>query len=81
MRTTVVVVIALVLGVLFIVQKRHEQSAATAAAARASTAAAAQKPATPRPVSEHNWAKHSLDTTRKVTDQLAAQRKADGIRK
>jgi len=78
MRTTVVVVIAVVLGVLFIVQKRHEQNAAPAPK---TAAAAAQKPSTPRPVSEHNWAKHSLDTTRKVTDQVAGQRKADGARK
>ena len=78
MRTTVIVVIAVALGVLFLVQKRHEQNAAPAPA---TTAAAAQKSSTPRPVSEHNWAKHALDTTRKVTDTVAEQRKADGVRK
>jgi hypothetical protein len=78
MRTAVVVIIAIVLTCLFIAQKRHEQNAASAPAPATATA---QKAATPRPVSEHNWAKHALDTTRKVTDQVAAQRKEDGVRK
>jgi hypothetical protein len=78
MRTFVVLLIAAVLGCLFIGQKRHDQNAAPAPV---STTTAAQKPSTPRPVSEHNWAKHALDTTRKVTDQVAKQRKEDGVRK
>jgi hypothetical protein len=78
MRTAVVVIIAIVLGCLFLVQKRHEQNAASAPAPATVTA---QKPSTPRPVSEHNWAKHALDTTRKVTDQVAKQRQEDGVRK
>ena len=78
MRTAVVVIIALVLTCLFIVQKHHEQSVASTPVP---TTATAQKAATPRPVSEHNWAKHALDTTKKVTDQVAAQRKEDGVRK
>jgi hypothetical protein len=78
MRTGVIVFIAVVLGCLFLVQKRHEQNTAPAPA---TTTAAAQKASTPRPVSEHNWAKHALDTTRKVTDKVAAQRKEDGVRK
>ena len=75
MRTFVVVLIAIVLGGLFLVQKRHEQNAAPAPA---STTASAQKPSTPRPVSEHDWAKHSLDKTRSVMSKVAEQRKADG---
>jgi len=78
MRTFVVVLIAIVLGGLFLVQKRHEQKAVPAPV---SSTAAAQKSSSPRPVSEHNWAKHSLDTTRKVTDQIAKQRNEDGVRK
>jgi hypothetical protein len=78
MRTGVIIFIAVVLGCLFLVQKRHEQNAAPAPV---STSTTAQKPSTPRPVSEHNWAKHALDTTKKVTDQVAAQRKEDGVRK
>jgi hypothetical protein len=30
--------------------------------------------ATPRPVSEHNWAKHSLDRTHEVMDQVQQSR-------
>jgi hypothetical protein len=78
MRTFVVLLIAAVLGCLFIVQKRHDQNAARAPVA---TTAAGQKAATPRPVSEHNWAKHAIDRARNVTDQVATQRKEDGVRK
>jgi hypothetical protein len=75
MRTTLVILIALVLGGLFVVQKQRERLAAVA---QSEQQAAAKATATPRPVSEHNWAKHSLDTTRKVMSQVAEQRKADG---
>jgi hypothetical protein len=75
MRTTFVILIALVLGGLFVVQKQRERLATVA---QAQQQAAAKESATPRPVSEHNWAKHSLDTTRKVMSQVAEQRKADG---
>ncbi|MEY2488784.1 MAG: hypothetical protein QOC70_726 [Verrucomicrobiota bacterium] len=78
MRTSVVVIIALALGCLFLVQKQREHLAAVAQAEEKATAKVA---ATPRPVSEHNWAKHALDTTRKVTDQVAKQRTEDGVRK
>jgi hypothetical protein len=37
--------------------------------------AAATSSVTPRPVSEHNWAKHSLDRAHAVTDQVAKTRK------
>jgi hypothetical protein len=74
MRTVVILLIAIVLGGFFIAQKRHQQNVA------------AEKPATqqtssPRPVSEHNWAKHALDTTSKVTRQVAKQQKEDDVRK
>jgi len=78
MRTFVVLLIAAVLGCLFLAQRRHEQNAAPAPA---TASAAAQKPSAPRPVSEHNWAKHSIDRARNVTDQVAKQRKDDGVRK
>lgn len=69
MRTSVALIIAAVLGCLFLVQKRHEQAAPPPAPVTA------QKAVTPRPVSEHNWAKHALDTTAKVTRQVAKERK------
>jgi hypothetical protein len=73
MRTVVIILIAIVLGGFFIVQKRHQQSAAT-------EKAATQQTSSPRPVSEHNWAKHALDTTSKVKRQVAEQQKEDGNR-
>jgi uncharacterized protein HemX len=74
MRTAVVILIALVLGGVFLVQRQHEHQTEAAQAA-------AKEAATPRPVSEHNWAKHALDTTAKVTRQVAKQREEDGVRK
>jgi hypothetical protein len=74
MRTVVVIVIMAVLGFAFLAQKRNEQQKAAV-----SEKVAAQPPS-PRPVSEHDWAKHSLDTTNKVIRQVAQQRKADGTR-
>lgn len=76
MRTFIVLVIMAGLGVAFIVQKRSETSTAPAT----QKVAATQTAASPRPVSEHNWAKHSLDTTNKVIRQVAQQRKADGTK-
>ena len=75
MRTAVVILIMAGLGGVFLVQKHHEHEAAIAKAAAPQTAAS------PRPVSEHDWAKHALDTTAKVTRQVAQQRKEDGVRK
>jgi hypothetical protein len=78
MRTFVVLLIAAVLGCLFIAQKRQNQNAAPAPV---STTASTQKASTPRPVSEHNWAKHAIDRARNVADQVATKRKEDGVRK
>lgn len=78
MRTSVVILIAVVLSGLFLVQKQRERLATVA---KAEEKVAEKKASTPRPVSEHNWAKHALDTTRKVTDKVAAQRKEDSVRK
>jgi hypothetical protein len=76
MRTAIVILIALVLGGLFVVQKQRERLATVA---QAEQQAAAKGSPTPRPVSEHNWAKHSLDKTRSVMSQVAEQRKSDGV--
>jgi hypothetical protein len=78
MRTSVVILIAVVLGCLFLVQKQRERLAAVA---KTEEKVAEKKAATPRPVSEHNWAKHSLDRTRTVIDQVAKKRQEDGVRK
>jgi hypothetical protein len=74
MRIAVVLLILAALGGLFLYQKQQDhQKAEAAAKVRVETTS-------PRPVSEHNWAKHALDRTNKVTRQVADQRKADGTR-
>ena len=74
MRIFVVLVVLAVLGWLFLSQKQQEPQKA-AAAPNLPT-----QTASPRPVSEHNWAKHALDKTNKVTREVAEQRKSDGTR-
>lgn len=74
MRIFVALVVLAVLGWLFLSQKQQEhQKAAVASNVPTQTAS-------PRPVSEHNWAKHALDKTNKVTREVAEQRKSDGTR-
>ena len=71
MRTFVALLVVAVLGWLFLRQKdQAPQNAAT-------KQSVALQAASPRPVSEHNWAKHALDKTNKVTRDVAAQRKAN----
>ena len=52
---------------LFIWQREGEKNALAAKAPHASSSAAT---ASPRPVSDHNWAKNSLDRTHAVIDQV-----------
>ena len=74
MRIGVVLVIMAMLGWFFLSQK-HQENQQVDAAAKVTT-----QTASPRPVSEHNWAKHALDKTNKVTRQVTEQRKTDGTR-
>ena len=74
MRIFVVLIVLAMLGWLFLAQKQQEPE-------RIVTAPNAPAQATsPRPVSEHNWAKRALDKTNTVTRQVAEQRKSDGTR-
>jgi hypothetical protein len=77
MRKFLVLVVLIGLAVLFVAQKRSESQKAAVA-----NKLMAQIPGTPapRPVSEHNWMKRSLDATNEVKRQVAQQRKADGTR-
>jgi hypothetical protein len=77
MRTFLVLVVVAGLGCLYLVQKRNEQEKP---AVTPTVAGSKQTAATPRPVSEHNWMKRSLDRTNEVKRQVAEQRKADGAR-
>jgi hypothetical protein len=66
------------LGCLFLAQKNHENQPVAPAATP--TTASTQPAAAPRPVSEHNWMKRSLDRTNEVKRQVAEQRKQDTAR-
>jgi cytoskeletal protein RodZ len=84
MRKFLVIAVLAGLAWLFVVQKRNEASKPPKTAAKVVTTSskpAAQTPvASPRPVSEHNWMKNSLDRTNDVKRQVVQQRKADGTR-
>jgi len=58
-------------------KKSEEPAAAPVATAKAQVA---QPAASPREVSEHNWAKRSLDRAAEVKRQVAAQQKENGTR-
>ena len=79
MRTVIVLIIVAGLGWVFLMQKRQEQEAQSGQETPSAKVTVQQSPS-PRPVSEHNWAKHALDRTKKVTDQVAQTRKEDGTR-
>jgi hypothetical protein len=71
MRTFLVVAVLAGLTFFFVVQKRQESATPQTVAAEATS---------PRPVSEHNWMKRSLDTTNDLKRKVAQQRKEDGTR-
>jgi hypothetical protein len=74
MRNVVILVILAVLGLALLAQKRQEDQKV------ASPPTVPTEAASPRPVSEHNWMKRSLDTTKQVTRKVAEHRKEDGTR-
>ena len=76
MRKFLVIAILAGLTWVFVVQKRSEPQKA----APQKTVAQAATSASPRPVSEHNWMKRSLDRTNEVKRQVTQQRKDDGTR-
>jgi hypothetical protein len=67
------IVIAAIGGGLFLLQKHTEQKPAAAETA-------AQAAPSPRQVYEHDWAKHSLDTTHSVIQKIQQQRKDDDLK-
>ena len=78
MRKFLVIAILAGLAWLFVIQKRNDTSkpAVTATKSAGQTVAATS----PRPVSEHNWMKRSLDRTNEVKSQVAQERRDDGTR-
>ena len=77
MRKFLVIAVLAGLTWLFIVQKRSESAKSEQKSKTVTQAAGA---ASPRPVSEHNWMKHSLDRANEVKRQVVQQRKTDGTR-
>jgi hypothetical protein len=75
MRKFLVIAVLAGLSVLFVMQKRSEPLKTAPEKKVAQTAATS-----PRPISEHNWMKRSLDRTNEVKRQVAQQRKTDGAR-
>ena len=76
MRKFLVIAVLAGLAWLFVVQKQNEPQKTTPAKVAAQPATGAS----PRPVSEHNWMKSSLDRANEVKRQVAQQRKEDATR-
>jgi len=69
-----VVVALIVLGVIFLRQKKAEDSAPQKMAQ-----AVAQATLTPRPASEHDWAKAAIDRTNEVKRQVKRERASNEV--
>ena len=69
-----VVVALIVLGVIFLRQKKAEDSAPQKTAQ-----AVAQATLTPRPASEHDWAKAAIDRTNEVKQQVKRERASNEV--
>ena len=73
MKTFLVLVLSLT--ALFLWQRNGNQE--TAAQPKPTTEKVTTAAVTPGPVSEHNWAKHSLDRTHEVMDQVQQSRRSN----
>jgi hypothetical protein len=69
-----VVVALIVLGVVFLRQKKAENSVPQKTAE-----AVAQATLTPRPASEHDWAKAAIDRTNEVRKQVKRERASNEV--
>jgi len=69
-----VVVALIVLGVIFLRQKKAENSVPEKTAE-----AVAQPTLTPRPASEHDWAKAAIDRTNAVKQQVKRERASNEV--
>jgi hypothetical protein len=78
MRKFLVIAVLVGLAWLFVIQKRNETTKPTVTATKPAGQTVAAT--SPRPVSEHNWMKRSLDRTNEVKRQVAQQRREDGTR-
>jgi hypothetical protein len=69
-----IVVALIVLGVIFLRQKKAENSVPQKTAE-----AVAQATLTPRPASEHDWAKAAIDRTNEVKKQVKRERASNEV--
>jgi len=69
-----VVVALIVLGVIFVRQKKAENSVPQKTAE-----AVAQARLTPRPASEHDWAKAAIDRTNEVRQKVKRERASNEV--
>jgi hypothetical protein len=69
-----IVITLIVLGVIFLRQKKAEDSAP-----QKTTEAVAQATLTPRPASEHDWAKAAIDRTNEVKRQVKRERASNEV--
>ncbi len=76
MRTLVWVLIFVAIVGGFVAHRRSTSDVASQSATATQTAAL---PVAPREVSEHNWARHSLDRAADVKRQVVEGRKADEV--
>ena len=70
-----VIIALIVAGVIFL----HQQTAQKAEAAKKNTPAATQPTLTPRPASEHDWAKAAIDRTNEVRQQVKRERASNEV--
>jgi len=73
MKTFLVLVLSVT--ALYLWQRGGNQEAATQS--KPATEKVTTAVVTPGPVSEHNWAKHSLDRTHEVIDQVQQSRRSN----
>ena len=69
-----VVIALIVLGVILLRQKKAEDSAP-----QKTTEAVAQATLTPRPASEHDWAKAAIDRTNEVKQKVKRERASNEV--
>ncbi|PYL50051.1 MAG: hypothetical protein DMF40_00400 [Verrucomicrobia bacterium] len=70
-----VIIALIVAGVIFL----HQQTAQKAEAAKKNAPAAAKPTLTPRPASEHDWAKAAIDRTNEVRQQVKRERASNEV--
>lgn len=77
MRILLGLIVVVTIAGAVLTHRKNEQAAATPVA---TAKAASAQPAAPREVSQHDWAKRSLDRAADVKRQVAEQQKENGTK-